>query len=65
MMEDPNIPLLPDTRHFFELPNGHFIKIDLRPNANQEYVVEHLDDIGEFIAGLQIPTPNDRKHEGF
>lgn len=56
-MEDPNIPLLADMRHFFELPNGHFVKIDLRPNANQEYVVEHLDDNGEFIAGLQIPAP--------
>ena len=47
---------MPDARYFFELPNGHFIKIDLNPNANKEFVVEHLDDTGEFVAGLQIPV---------
>ena len=55
-MTDPNVPLMPDARYFFELPNGHFIKIDLNPNANKEFVVEHLDDTGEFVAGLQIPV---------
>tara|TARA_A100001234_G_scaffold123113_1_gene107929 strand:- start:267 stop:455 length:189 start_codon:yes stop_codon:yes gene_type:complete len=56
-MTDPNVPLMPDARYFFELPNGHFIKIDLNANANKEFVVEHLDDTGEFVAGLQIPAP--------
>ena len=52
-----DIPLIPDQRYFFELPGGHFVKIDLNANANQEFVVEHLDETGEFIAGLQIPAP--------
>lgn len=57
-MTVPNVPLLPDELYIFELPNGHFIKIDLRANANQEFVVEHLDaNTGEFVAGLQIPAP--------
>tara|TARA_Y100000401_G_scaffold112873_1_gene112834 strand:- start:1767 stop:1949 length:183 start_codon:yes stop_codon:yes gene_type:complete len=56
-MKNFGLPLVKDMLHEFELPNGHFVRIDLRPNANQEYVVEHLDDVGEFIAGLQIPAP--------
>ena len=32
-MTDPNVPLMPDARYFFELPNGHFIKIDLNANC--------------------------------
>ena len=51
-----NAPLLPDELYIFQLPNGHFVRIDLNANANQEFVVEHLDDTGEFVAGLQIPA---------
>jgi hypothetical protein len=51
-----NVPLLPDQRYIFELPNGHFVRIDLNANANEEFVVEHLDHTGEFVAGLQIPA---------
>ena len=52
-----NIPLLADQKFFLELPNGEFIKIDLNPNANKEWVIEHLDKTGEFKAGLQV-DPN-------
>lgn len=51
-----NVPLLPDQRFIFDLPNGHFVKIDLRANANKEFVVHHLDHTGKFVAGLQIPA---------
>ncbi|HAX04363.1 MAG TPA: hypothetical protein DCX77_01705 [Acidimicrobiaceae bacterium] len=56
-MTDPNVPLIPDVRYVFELPNEHFVVINLNANANQEFVVEHLDETGEFVAGLQIPAP--------
>ena len=48
------VPLLPDDRYWFQLPNDEFILIDLNPNANGEWVVEHHDSTNEFIAGLQI-----------
>jgi len=56
-MEEPNVPLLPGVRHFFELPSGEFIKIDLRDdaNGNGQWVVEHLDETGE-LAGLVSAT---------
>ena len=58
-MDVPNVPLLPNQLYIFELPNGHFVKVDTRANANQEFVVEHLDNTGEFVAGLQIPAPDE------
>lgn len=48
------IPLLPDVRYWFELPNGEFVLICLIENANGDWVVEHHDRTNEFIAGLQI-----------
>ena len=51
------IPIIDDFRHVFELPNGHFVLIDLRTDANGEWRVEHLDATGEYVAGLQIPAP--------
>ena len=59
LMTDPNVPLISNQRYFFELENGHFVKIDLRPNANDDWVVEHLDNTGEFVAGLQIEAPSE------
>ena len=53
-MNQFDIPMISGGRFFFELENGHFIKFDLYPNANGDWVVEHLDSTGEFIAGLQI-----------
>jgi hypothetical protein len=57
MNDSHNIPLIAEQRFFFELPNGEFIKIDLNPNANKQWVVEHLDKTGEFKSGLQV-DPN-------
>lgn len=50
------IPLLPDVFYSFELPNGEFVIIDLRENANGngEWVVEYHDHTYEFISGMQI-----------
>ena len=57
-MKDPNVPLLPDTRHFLELPyDKGFIKVDLNADANDQWVVELLDRDGEFISGWQIDIP--------
>ena len=56
-MTDANIPLIANTRFFFELPNGEFVRIDLNPNANGDWTVEHLDSTGDFKAGLQILAP--------
>ena len=54
-----NHPLIADQCYMFELANDHFIRIDLRTNANGDWTVEHLDHTGEFVCGLQIPTPED------
>ena len=55
-MEEANVPLMPGVRYFFELPSGEFIKIDLSDNANGngQWVAEHLDRTGDFLAGLQL-----------
>ena len=58
-MKTANTVLLPDVLYNFELKNGHFIRINLIANANGEWVVEHLDSTGEFVAGLDIPAPED------
>ena len=56
-MKTSDVPLLSDVLYTFELKNGHFVRINLIANANGEWVVEHLDPTGEFVAGLQIPAP--------
>ncbi len=56
-MDTLNHPLFAEFLHNFELPNGEFIRIDLRTNANGDWTVEHLDNTGEFVAGLQITAP--------
>ena len=50
----PTVPLLADAVYSFELPNGEFVIIDLRENANNEWVVEYHDHTNEFISGMQI-----------
>ncbi len=59
-MNQFNVPLVADFKHFLELPNGHFINIDLVPNANGDWVVEHLDATGEFVCGIQIAAPESK-----
>ena len=49
-----NIPLFVETTFIFELPNNQFVRVDLKANANNEWTVEHLDQTGELVAGLQI-----------
>ena len=52
-MINPTIPILPDQLMSLELPNGQFVHVDTRVDANGQYRVELLDSTGEFIAGLQ------------
>ena len=52
-MFNSTTPVLPDQLLTLELPNGQFICIDTRVDANNQYRVELLDNTGEFIAGLQ------------
>jgi hypothetical protein len=54
MIPQINQPILDGIHYIFELPNEEFIVINLEPNANGEWVVEHLDRTGEFVAGLQL-----------
>ena len=54
-MTDNTVPVLEGQRLFLQLPNGAFIKVDTdQGNGNGQWVVEHLDPSGEFVAGLQI-----------
>lgn len=54
-MTDNTVPVLEGQRLFLQLPNGAFIKVDTdQGNGNGQYVVEHLDETGSFVAGLQI-----------
>tara|TARA_B100001093_G_scaffold519892_1_gene611225 strand:+ start:4437 stop:4619 length:183 start_codon:yes stop_codon:yes gene_type:complete len=53
-MTTVDIPIIPGCLYTFELPTGEFVRINLNANANDDWVVEHLDKTGEFIAGLQI-----------
>ena len=57
---ETSIPLLPEVRHWFELPNGEFVLICLLEDAYGEWVVEHHDSTNEFIAGLQIDPKSGR-----
>ena len=59
-MDMINHPLVEDFVYNFELSTGQFIRVDLRTNANGDWVVEHLDKTGEFIAGLQICAAEDQ-----
>ena len=52
-MINSTTPVLPDQLLSLQLPNGQFIRIDTRVDANDQYRVELLDSTGEFIAGLQ------------
>ena len=54
MSKVQNIPLFVETTFIFELPNNQFVRVDLKANANNEWTVEHLDQTGELVAGLQI-----------
>ena len=58
-MKTSDVPLLSDVLYTFELTNGHFVRINLIANANGQWAVEHLDSTGEFVAGLDIPAPQD------
>jgi len=52
-MINETTPVLPDLLLSLQLPNGQFVRIDTRIDANDEYRIELLDSTGEFIAGLQ------------
>lgn len=52
-MINPTVPLIEDTLISLELPNGQFVQIDTRMDANGDYKIELLDKTGEFVAGLQ------------
>lgn len=58
-MQTANVPLLADTLYIFELPSGEFVRINLNANANGDWMVEHLDSTGEFVAGLQLEATED------
>ena len=54
-MTGNTVPVLEGQRLFLQLPNGAFIKVDTdQGNGNGQWVVEHLDKTGEYVAGLQI-----------
>ena len=36
-----------------QLPNGEFVRIDTRADANGNYKIELLDSTGEFKCGLE------------
>jgi len=52
-MINQTTPVLPDLLLSLQLPNGQFVRIDTRSDANENYRIELLDSTGEFIAGLQ------------
>ena len=52
-MVNETTPVIPDQLFSLQLPNGQFIRIDTRVDANDNYRVELLDSTGEFIAGLE------------
>ena len=58
-MTTQNIPLFVETTFIFELPNDQFIRVNMKPDANNNWTVEHLDSIGELVAGLQIAATDD------
>lgn len=52
-MINQTTPILSEQLLTLELPNGQFVRIDTRVDANENYRVELLDKTGEFIAGLE------------
>ncbi len=52
-MINPTTPVIPDQLLSLQLPNGQFVRIDTRADANDNYRIELLDATGEFIAGLE------------
>lgn len=52
-MINQTTPVLSEQLLTLELPNGQFVRIDTRIDANENYRVELLDKTGEFIAGLE------------
>ena len=55
-LKEISIPLAADCKYCFELTTGEFVVVNVQENANgnDQWVVEHLDSTGEFIAGLQL-----------
>lgn len=58
-MINPTIPVMEDQLISLQLPNGQFVVVDTRSDANGDYKVELLDTDGEFIAGLQSAAKQD------
>lgn len=52
-MKNPTIPVAEDMLISLQLPNGQFVRIETRVDANGEYRIELLDETGAFVAGLQ------------
>jgi len=52
-MINPTVPVIPDFLMSLELPNGEFVRIDTRADANGNYKIELLDRTGEFKCGLE------------
>ena len=59
-LKEISAPLMGGNKYCFELSSGEFVIIDLQENANGngQWVVEHLDSTGEFVAGLQLEGGN-------
>ena len=52
-MINPTVPVAADMLLSVELPNGEFVRIDTRADANGLYKIDLLDSTGEFKCGLQ------------
>lgn len=52
-MINQTTPIIPDQLLSLQLPNGQFVRVDTRADANDNYRIELLDETGEFIAGLE------------
>ena len=52
-MINPTVPVAADMLLSVELPNGEFVRIDTRADANGLYTIELLDRTGAFKCGLQ------------
>ena len=58
-MINPTIPVIEDQLMSLQLPNGQFVVVDTRVDANGDYKVDLLDSEGDFIAGLQSSATTD------
>ena len=52
-MINQTIPVIADQLMSLQLPNGQFVRVDTRVDANDNYRIELLDSTGEFISGLE------------